>query len=159
MVTQATLKSLLNYDPLTGIFTWKNAGRGHQANDEVRNSGTDYHQIFIGGKIYLAHRLAFLYMTGSFPSELVDHKNGNTHDNRWVNLRPATKAENLWNTPVTAKSKTGVKNVYLGKDGKYRVQVTANRVRYSIGTFTDLNEATTAAINAMQYHHGQFAKW
>ena len=84
---------LLDYNPVTGDFVWlvdrdKNHVKGCIAGCvPLRFSGAQYVHIRIENKQYLAHRLAFLYMTGEFPKGRVRHVNGNTLDNSWKNLQ------------------------------------------------------------------------
>jgi hypothetical protein len=105
MLTQARLKELLHYNPDTGIFTWASApnlsivigteaGTGHEG----------YIRIKLDGKSYLAHRLAFLYVDGYMPERQVDHKFGNTEDNRYRELRPVTQMCNSQNCKLTTRS-------------------------------------------------------
>lgn len=88
-ITQETLKGLLTYNPETGVFLW---------NTSKKKAGSENHrgyiQIGIDGKLYYAHRLAFLYMTGAMPFGIVDHRNRKKADNHWANLRDTTQAEN-----------------------------------------------------------------
>ena len=91
------LKGCLHYDPLTGVFTWKytinrNAKKGQIAGR--KNSG--YIEISIDGVKYLAHRLAWYYMTGEWP-DVIDHDNRIKDDNRWVNLKNGSHASNSRN--------------------------------------------------------------
>jgi hypothetical protein len=113
--TQKRLKELLNYDPNTGLFRWKgNFGHGtkegkiagtlRKAND--RQSGR--RAIGIDGKIYRAHHLAWLYMTGNWPSRQVDHCNRIKSDDRWENLRLATQEQNSRNRNVRKDSKSRI---------------------------------------------------
>jgi len=100
MVTHSELKTILHYDPKTGIFTWKikiskktliGSIAGH-----LGHKG--YIKIVIKGKGYRANRLAWFYMTGEWPENLVDHVNRIRNDNRWVNLRDITNKENIANS-------------------------------------------------------------
>jgi len=97
---QTYLKSILNYDPETGKFTWavNKPPRGKAGDIAGYHNGSGYLKISIAGKRYYSHRLAFLWMTGEFPSKVVDHINGNSLDNRWENLRSVTQKENGANT-------------------------------------------------------------
>jgi len=97
-MTQDELKRLLDYNPETGKFYWKtNTGGRIKVGNHAGTMRTDlYIQIGINKKLYQAHRLAFLYMTGEIPP-LVDHINRKPFDNRWDNLRSATKYENALN--------------------------------------------------------------
>ena len=92
MLTQDKLKELITYNPDTGIFIRKNGARAGTINNR------NYERVSVSGINYLAHRLAFLYMTGEMPDEMVDHINGKTLDNRWCNLRKANKYQNAQNT-------------------------------------------------------------
>ena len=98
-LTQNQLKSRLHYDPITGVFTWRAVAvfSRHQKTWNTKNAGhaagtitfSGYWQITFNGVKYTLHRLAFLYMEGVFPPEMVDHVNRIRHDNRWSNLRHA----------------------------------------------------------------------
>ena len=101
-LTQDELKSLLAYDPETGMFTWvaKNNNRiviGSTAGHVHKGHG--YVQVKINKKLYLAHRLAWLYETGNWPVNQIDHINRIKTDNRFCNLRAATPSENAQNHP------------------------------------------------------------
>ncbi len=95
MIDQAMVRSLLNYDPETGLFVWLS---GHRANKPAGcKQGKGYVHICIDQKLYKAHRLAFLYMTGNWPTHHVDHINRIKDDNRWENLRDVPQRINLEN--------------------------------------------------------------
>lgn len=85
-------KKYLDYDPETGVFTWKwtrgRATEGEVAGTKNWNNAKKGPCIMIGleHKRYPAHRLAVLYMTGEWPDTFVEHKNGDRCDNRWENL-------------------------------------------------------------------------
>ena len=87
MLTQSALKDILHYDPTTGIFT-----RYGNYTKCGSKSYQGYILIGIGSKMYYAHRLAWLYMTGEWPSNEIDHKNRIRDDNRWKNLREADRS-------------------------------------------------------------------
>src|ERR1700744_6235090 len=101
-LTAEYVKSILNYCPETGIFTWrwrlgypnswnaKKAGKPAGYTNEI-----GYVYIGIHKKLYLAHRLAWLYMTGEWPTEVVDHRDGQPSNNTFSNLRQASNAQNV----------------------------------------------------------------
>ena len=99
MITQTRLKELLNYDPISGIFTWKTSRGGRKpgsiAGTKCIHKG--YITIQIDGTLYRAHRLAFLYMIGRLPEDQVDHIDRCKDNNAWSNLRECTQAENQLN--------------------------------------------------------------
>lgn len=100
MITQKELIEILIYCPDTGIFRWKikvsrKNNIGAIAGHLHRKTG--YIRIIIKGKQYRANRLAWLYMTGEWPKNQVDHKNKVRHDNIWLNLRDLTNRENCNN--------------------------------------------------------------
>ncbi len=88
-ITQAELVENLSYDPDSGVFRRKISNtRAVKAGDIAGSqNGKGYLTMMVCGRVYKAHRLAFLYMTGSFPPEEVDHINGIRDDNRWACLR------------------------------------------------------------------------
>lgn len=98
-MNQSKLRSLLNYDPLTGLFTWRVncPPRGKLGEQAGHSNGNGYIRLSVLGKKYYAHRLAFVWMIDKFPNN-VDHINGNPSDNRWENLRSVSQSVNMANT-------------------------------------------------------------
>jgi hypothetical protein len=107
MISQAELKRRLHYDPDTGQFKWlipfsNRVKAGDVAGWQEANG---YICIRIDGFDYKAHRLAWLYMTGENPRHLIDHRNQVKDDNRFANLREATKSQNAANNHKPAKAR------------------------------------------------------
>ncbi len=92
ILTQSTLKSLLHYDPETGEFRWltSSSNRAPMGTIPSNLSSDGYLRIRVAGKQYRAHRLAWLYVYGKFPSEHIDHINHDILDNRIENLRDSS---------------------------------------------------------------------
>lgn len=152
-------KRIFNYDPEDGVVTWKikTGHRSYPGKVAGHKSRAGYIQIVANGEFITAHRLAFLLMTGSIP-ECVDHINGDPSDNRWANLRPATRQENTRNKKVNKNSSTGIKGVRWKKDaGKYVVSIMVSGRTLYFGLWDDLEAAELVAILAREKYHGEFA--
>jgi hypothetical protein len=151
LVSIERLKELLTYDPLTGNFIWLiNHGKRALKNKIAGSlSNFGYIIIAIDGKRYSANRLAWFYMTGKWPKELIDHKDTNRSNNKWNNLREATLVENQRNRNVTNKSKSQMKGAYL-VNGKYKAYI-------CLGTFDTKEEAAEAYKKASIIFHGEFS--
>ena len=97
------VRELLDYDPATGFLTWKtrpNDGRWNKLFAGRRAGsmgGRGYRQLSVYDKSYREHRIIWLWMTGDWPVDEIDHINGSRDDNRWENLREATRVENMQN--------------------------------------------------------------
>ncbi len=158
ILTQDELKSQLHYNPDTGIFTWLKSSNQIKIGSIAGSHNSNGHlQIKIFGKLTLAHRLAFLYMTGSLPKECVDHINCVRDDNRWCNLREATKQQNTYNNLMRKSNTTGATGVYYCKrDKKFIARCGANGKRHVIGYFDDFESAKIARIEFAKANHGDF---
>jgi hypothetical protein len=165
MLTQERLKELLDYDPETGVFTRLiDVGGGNVAGKVAGTiSGTakkPKRQIWVDGKCYSGHRLAWLWMTGSFPANQVDHKNLDRLDNRWTNLREATNSQNRMNT--RGRGESGAKGVFYRKDPRsvrrWRALIIVEGKRHNLGHFETREEAQAAYAAAAPIFHGEFAR-
>ena len=112
-LTQECLKRLLDYDPKTGVFTWRvRTGRSRPGAEAGTLHPSGYRFIKVGHKSRAAHRLAWLYVYGFFPHE-IDHINGSKADNRLANLRVVSHRQNgLHRHRANRSSKLGVLGVY-----------------------------------------------
>ncbi|MBF8728892.1 HNH endonuclease [Pseudomonas guariconensis] len=160
MLTYERLREQLTYDPDTGEFRWavrKQKVKLGSVAGKVKKSG--YIEIRLDLVSYQAHRLAWLYMTGKWPQGDIDHINRTPGDNRFENLRVASRSQNLCNVGALATSTTGVRGVDLHKaSGKYRARIRANGKRIELGLFETLDEARNAYASARSLHHGQYAE-
>lgn len=155
------VRQLLDYDPLTGIFRWKDMplGRRRLIGEIAGFPNQNGHwRIQIDGRTYQAHRVAWLYMTGVMPFEEVDHENLNRSDNRWTNLRLATHAQNMSNTRARANSCSGIKGVTEYPNGKWKAQIQANGKGHYLGMHETAEAAHAAYVEAAQRLHGEFAR-
>jgi len=113
MLTQDNLKKLLHYSPDTGVFTWLVSSARRIKIGYIAGciDPQGYRVISVNKRLYQAHRLAFLYMTGGFPENDTDHINGFCGDNRWCNLRSVTNAENRRNQRTPRNNTSGIMGV------------------------------------------------
>lgn len=158
MITQARLKELLHYDPDTGLFTWlASAGRGQPANRIGTAAGRlnpeGYVRIGIDGTRYLAHRLVWLYVTGTMPSKMLDHINGVKHDNRWVNLREANHSENGQNVHAPRGDNPLLGAYWRPRRNKWEAQLRVNGVHKHLGYYDTPEKAHEACVAAKRTHH------
>ena len=158
-MNQALLKKLLHYDPETGVFVWIVHKSSHALNGAiagiVRKSG--YVEFDINRKRYRAHRLAWLYMTGKWPTNQIDHKNGDRTDNRWENLRDVTPLINSQNqSKARSDSRSGLPGAFLrvygGRTRYYSLIQTKGRFHY-LGTFPTAEAASEAYLLAKKKLH------
>lgn len=164
-LTQTRLKELLHYDPETGIFINK-ISRGGQKVGAVSGGIMPgycggYIRIRLDQRRYLAHRLAWLYMTGNLPEKQIDHINHVRGDNRFSNLRESTQAENTRNASMCHLNKSGKTGVYFHKKNmKWAAQIGHGSNKEYLGSFDYKHEAISARKQAelkRGYHpnHGE----
>lgn len=157
MLTTARLKESLSYDPETGSFTWLiQKARRTKIGSVAGTIWDGYIRIEIDNRSYRAHRLAWLYMTGVWPDEEIDHKNTNRSDNRWSNLRAATHSQNQGNARRRRDNSTGFKSVQKIR-GKFRA-VISRGPRIHLGYFDTAEKAHAAYCAAAVKLYGQFAR-
>jgi AP2 domain/HNH endonuclease len=166
LITQEYLHSIMNYDPDTGVFTWKwredkpnnvNAAFAGKAIGTITEK--NYLQLTIDYGQYPASVIAWVYMKGIWPEGMVDHKNRNTLDNRFDNLRDSLGGQNQWNRGKPSNNTTGFKGVCYDKSrDKYTVYIQANHKRHFIGRFDTPEAAHAAYCEAAHRLHGDFAR-
>lgn len=155
---QSELKALIHYDPGTGIFTWNKARRGVRVGARTGCvNAVGYVVIGLNKKIYTAHRLAWLYMTGEWPAETIDHANRDRKDNRWANLRAATYSQNNANTGLRCNNSSGVTGVSFNKAKRlWRAYIGHGGRQKFVGYYKSAEEAAAARARAEKLHFGEF---
>jgi len=160
MLTQARLKQLLRYDADTGLFTWIAHQRRPDLIGTIAGSpqGQGYICINVDNRKHKAHRLAWLYVNGAWPSVHIDHRNRVKDDNRIENLREATKAQNERNKGLRSVNTSGVTGVYWSIAAqKWQAYIRVDgRMKY-LGVFADKEEAINARRTAELSNFGEFA--
>lgn len=150
------LKENLHYEPTTGIFTWIKRHSGTKIGSIA--GGLDkngYIRISINASRYQAHRLAWLYMTGTMPTDLIDHKNGVKSDNWFDNLRESSHQQNMHNQINPTKgSRVGLLGVSFDKSSnKFMSQIVVNGKNKHLGRFVAAEEAHEAYLKAKKEFH------
>lgn len=158
-ITQARLKEVLRYSPIVGVFEWRVAGRkirpGLLAGAVI---GSGYVRITVDGTTYPGHHLAWLYMTGEWPQERVDHRDGDRSNNAFSNLRLASNAQNSWNCKRKASNKSGVKGVYFcNTTKKWVASFSMNGKTVFRKSFKEKGDACAAIKVERDKLHGEFA--
>jgi len=149
MITHDQLKELVHYDPETGVFYAKRTYKKWIAGRPVgttRNTG--YKQLCLFGKVYLAHRVAWFYVHGAWPTHGLDHINRDRGDNRIANLREATQAQNHQN-------RSGVRGFSrsAAKSERWVAQICVNKKTVNLGSFATQEEARAAYAAAKLMLH------
>lgn len=158
-ITQELLRELLHYDPVTGAFVWVKARRNARPGDDAGHcEPRGYRYISLLNHPFAAHRLAFLYMTGYWPSGIVDHCNGVKSDNRWRNLRDTTGTVNAQNVrAATKRNQLGLLGVIppQGSRRRFKASIQKEGRQHHLG-YHDTPELAHAAYVAAkrQLHEG-----
>ena len=170
--SQAYLAECFDYDPATGVLTWRARPREHFRTEggykswTARFRGKAAGSVVDGRRIialvdhnWHSQRVIWKLVTGEDPAALIDHRNGDGTDDRWENLRAATKQQNQHNGPMKSRNTTGFKGVSLTNHGErlpFRATVVINRKQIYLGTFATAEEAHAAYCEAAQRLHGEF---
>ena len=163
MISAKEFKTIYEYNPETGVFTRIRK----TSNNTVLGSGgylrpDGYYSLSVdrGGERILAHRCAWLYMTGEFPPEgfEVDHRNRNRGDNRWSNLRLADRPLQLINTSPRSDNTSGLKGVSWSKEKRaWHSYINLHGKRVNLGRYKDWFDAVCARKSAENLHHHTYS--
>jgi hypothetical protein len=156
------LKRLLNYDPITGIFTWNvrrnwKVCKGYMAGTLDKDG---YISILVNGKKHQAHKLAWFYHYGTIPEMGLDHRDVNPANNAINNLRLATGTQNQGNRHKMITNTSGAKGVCWDKrKKKWKAAIQKNRKVKNLGNFDTVELASTAYQKAAKEMFGEFARF
>ena len=158
LITQQKLKELFIYDPESGIFARRIATGRHGRHKVGTKAGTSqnygYVVIHVDGRRYVAHRLAWMYMYGEWPSTDLDHINNVKNDNRIANLRLATRKQNMQNVLSHKHNTSGFKGVsWHMPRSKWRAYIFCNYRQIHLGLFDTKEDAAAARIEAEKIYH------
>ena len=154
-LTPQHLHKILNYDANTGHFTWrvKTSRKVVVGKEAGSTKPSGYVSIRINGRGHYAHRIAWCYVYGDWPTDEIDHINGVRGDNRIANLRQATRKQNMENRvrPVGSSGYRGV--VWLEANQKWRASSVHNRKNIYLGLFDTAEEASAMYCDAAAFFH------
>jgi len=172
------VREALIYNKKTGILIWNTRPRSHfdsdrahnilngklagtEAGTTVNHRGKDYKSLGLDGKRHQAHRIIYLLMTGSWPTEDIDHIDGNGLNNSWCNLREVSHQENQKNMKLPAHNTSGTIGVYWNKRSmRWLASIGISGKQKYIGVFSDYDQAVVARKqaeidNGFHINHGQ----
>jgi hypothetical protein len=155
------VRYLFDYDAESGLVTWRvdrKSGDGGRrihvrAGDRagtIKSNG--YIEIWTSGTSYLAHRLIWLWVTGDWPANEIDHINRIKNDNRWCNLRAASRSDNRVNCPPREKPTGFPCGVRITPNGKFAARISG----VHLGTFATPDEAGQVYNIAATDLYGEF---
>ena len=159
-LAHSELLRILDYSPETGIFTWKikisrNVVVGRVAGS--KNKGNGYIEIKIYKKHFLGHRLAWFYVHGYWPVDLIDHKNRIRHENWIDNLREADGSFNLQNQQLPSSLNTSSSKVpgvtFRRERQKWRVVLTIDKKDTYFGHYSTQEEAEAVCLEKRRLHY------
>lgn len=160
-LTIERLKTLLHYNKVTGVFTWRVSRRGTSPVGSIAGSvpnSDGYIQIKIDGVLHKAHRLAWFYVTGIQPASEVDHKNRDRTDNRFRNLRLCDEAQQAWNRSTRSDNTSGMAGVSFKRDtGNWIVRIQKRGIRLYVGEFSSKSEAIAARRRVSATAFGEYS--
>lgn len=157
-------RELFEYDPLTGVVSMAsrrraNSEKGKRAG-HVNVHGYREVKIQVSGKKYsfIEHRLIWFLMNGEWPPHQIDHVNGVRDDNRWSNLRLATKAQNQANTRRYRNNTSGFRGVSKSPNGRWRASIKVNGKSRAIGVFDTKEAAAAAYLKTAAFFFGDYVR-
>jgi hypothetical protein len=140
------VRLLLDYDLDTGVFRWKvRVAKRVRVGDVAGIDGVRERRISILGRQHLAHRVAWLYVYGEWPKQVIDHINRNPFDNRIANLRDVSQRENVLNSSLSRANKSGTTGVrWIDGRKRWRAEIMINRKAINLGYFAAKADAEQA---------------
>jgi hypothetical protein len=158
-LTAELANAILRYDPQTGELIWKvrrpygKKAAGGSALVKSFSGSKMYYKVWVNGKLYFAHRVIWLMISGAWPEAEIDHIDGDGLNNRRDNLRSVSRTENSRNLRRSSRNTSGAMGVYWDKrNQKWHACLVVNGVNLSFGRFTDKDTAIAARKSAEVIH-------
>ncbi len=153
------IKEHLRYDSTTGYLWWIKPGLARQLHRLAGTYNRDYPSVRFRWKIYYVHHVAWFLKTGKYPVQEVDHKDGNPRNNKWNNLRMATRSQQLQNARKSSANTSGHKGVVWSKEKqKWVAQIKHHRKTKHLGYHSEIKKACAAYAAAARKQFGEFAR-
>lgn len=155
------LREILHYDGASGSFTWKVSPCNSVPCGSLAGSPTKdgYVKICIDRRFYRAHRLAWFYVYGVWPTCDLDHKDTVRSNNSINNLREATDSQNGANARRPINNKSGYKGVCFNKKfGLWQAYIMRDGRQRTLGYYNAPEKAHNAYIVAAKQFFGEFAR-
>ena len=148
-LTQERLHTLFTYNTLEGHLYTKHR-QGAIAGEKAGWSNPNHYiSIMVDRKVYLEHRLVWLFVYGTFPEKHIDHIDQNKHNNRLENLREVTQQTNSKNCSISKNNKSGMLGVSWHKQAnKWRAYIMVDKKHIHLGLFTDKDKAISTRKQA-----------
>lgn len=156
MLTQARARELFCYNRKTGVLSWRIPRPGIRAGTKAGCLKEDGYLVVRADKVlYRVHRVIWLYMKGYWPKVDIDHRNLVRNDNRWRNIREATRSVNAQNrVRPQANNRLGVLGVIPhGSTGRFRANICIDGRQTHLGIFDTSEQAHVAYVKAKRQHH------
>lgn len=152
------IKDWIRYDPNSGYLYWIKSPKYDVSVGTIVgwSDKKGYIRFKFEGQTYSAHRYIWWLATGDWVDQ-IDHENGVKHDNRILNLRPATYTQNAYNKGIQKNNTTGAKGVTLRPNGKFRARCIVDGKRESLGDYDTLADAETVLNAFRKLNHKEFA--
>lgn len=154
------LLELVTYNKRTGIFKSKVNGHLIKKGDVLGslNSRGYVRWRLLGRHVYM-HRLAWFYVHGRWPADLLDHRNGVFSDNRIANLRECDTVRNGRNRKLGSNNRSGKVGVfYVKRENRWRADIKLPDRRLVLGEFKTYEEASAARSAAEVVYFAEFRR-
>lgn len=153
LLSAERVRALLDYDAATGLFRWRQTLKRAKAGAIAGCKSGDRWVIGIDGYLFYAHRLAWLYEKGEWPSDLLDHESGKPNQNNIENLRPCSIAENMQNITAILPNVTGFRGVSKLSRNRWRASIKVNGKPHYLGSHSSPEKAYAAYLAAKARLH------
>ncbi len=152
-LTAERVRELLDYDPETGVLTWRVSSRGRRAGAVAGTVKPGEIQVNVEGRLYRAHRLIWLHVHGRWPEQHIDHIDGNPHNNAIGNLRDVSCSVNLQNKRRGQGRTSDLLGVHRHRTGRWGAQIKLGGTHRWLGLFGTPEEAHAAYVKVKRELH------